>query len=44
MGLNTYPFEVTPEIGKDIKVLWADSGIKSVFDQSAKFQLLDSAA
>ncbi len=44
MALNTYPFEVTPEIGRDIKALWADSGIKAAFDQSAKFQLLDSAA
>eukprot|EP00029_Vermamoeba_vermiformis_P013050 TRINITY_DN7986_c0_g1_i1.p1 TRINITY_DN7986_c0_g1~~TRINITY_DN7986_c0_g1_i1.p1 ORF type:complete len:381 (-),score=78.50 TRINITY_DN7986_c0_g1_i1:199-1263(-) len=44
MALNTYPFEVTPEIGRDIKALWADPGIKMAFDQSAKFQLLDSAA
>lgn len=27
-----------------IKALWADAGIRSAFDQSSKYQLIDSAA
>ena len=41
-GLD-YTSEYTPEIASAIKNLWADPGIKKVFENKAKFQLNDSA-
>lgn len=35
---------LTPAIGKDIKTLWADPGVKATFARSSEFQLNDSAA
>lgn len=35
---------LTPSIGKDIKSLWTDPGIKATFSRSSEFQLNDSAA
>lgn len=34
---------ITPDIAKDIEMLWADEGIKETFARSAEFQLNDSA-
>lgn len=35
---------LTPSIGKDVKALWSDPGIKATFARSSEFQLNDSAA
>eukprot|EP01098_Paradermamoeba_levis_P003533 TRINITY_DN1592_c0_g2_i3.p1 TRINITY_DN1592_c0_g2~~TRINITY_DN1592_c0_g2_i3.p1 ORF type:complete len:344 (-),score=117.73 TRINITY_DN1592_c0_g2_i3:674-1705(-) len=35
--------EWSPELGKDIKVLWKDKGIQQTYEQRNKFQLNDSA-
>lgn len=35
--------ELTPQIAADIKLLWADPGIKEAFARSSEFQLNDSA-
>lgn len=35
---------LTPAIGKDIKALWSDTGIKATYSRSSEFQLNDSAA
>jgi len=42
-SINTYPAEVTPELGVEIKALWQDPAIQSTYQQASKFQLLDSA-
>jgi len=43
MSLNTYPFDVTPELGGYIKELWKESAIQATFARASEFQLLDSA-
>jgi len=35
---------IDPPLAQAIKTLWADAGIKSAFEQSSKYQLIDSAA
>ncbi len=34
---------LTPALGKDIKMLWQDKGMRKVVEQKSKFQLNDSA-
>ncbi len=34
---------ISPSIGRDIKLLWGDQGIKTAYTRSAEFQLNDSA-
>jgi len=43
-GEEYFTGDITPEIAADIKVLWADQGIRDTFARSAEFQLNDSAA
>jgi hypothetical protein len=31
------------ELGKNIQILWNETGIQSAYEQASKFQLLDSA-
>ena len=35
---------ISPEVGKDIKMLWSDAGIQQVYNRRSEFQLNDSAA
>jgi len=42
-GEDYFSGPLSPEIIRDIKNLWADSGIQKAFAESAKFQLIDSA-
>jgi hypothetical protein len=34
---------LTPEMAKDIKTLWKDSGIQECYSRANEFQLIDSA-
>jgi len=43
LNLNSYPLEISPELGADIQALWQDRGIQKAFERSSEFQLLDSA-
>jgi len=35
---------ITPELGKDIKQLWADQGVQEAYRRRSEYQLNDSAA
>jgi hypothetical protein len=42
-GEEYFTGPISEEIGRDIKILWSDPGVKTTVDQAAKFQLIDSA-